>query len=1064
MDGFRVSHTIQSIHQLSKEQISEFLKLHEFEKHLEHFKERALSPARPNHHGSCMGPGAYFATTEGSNNHNANVGAVAISVLKSLSELTGRKYAPFVYSGHPEATDVIVTMGSSFTVCDETIKYMRSVDDLTIGVVNVVLYRPFLPEKFFEVLPPTVQRIAVLDRTKDPLAHAEPLFMDVATATAMTGRKFSVLLSGRYGLSSTNFSPSHVASIIQNLRCKTPRTPFTVGIEDDVTKLSLRKTDFPDIAPSSIKQCVFYGFGADGTVGANKSAIKIISKQPGMYAQGYFSYDSFKSGSLTVSHLRFGTTPFHMYYTIESADYTAVHNSSYLNTYGKKLVELSKPGSVLVLNIHAKTFDELTSQLPTDLYEAIRARELQVYTVDAFEITARAGMGKRINVVMQTVFFRLLDMLKPEEFVPLLKDSATKEYSSKGAHIVEMNHKCIDLAMAPDSITFIPWGTTSNSIDRTIHKSQKQDMREWSAMRIADVIDKQPRPYGLPPTSVSTREFMEKQVGPTLRGLSEDLPVSCFEPTGEAPSGSSAYGKRGTAVQVPAWDAKTCIQCNMCTAACPHAVIRPYVASPEEFEDIKDVVTMLDIKDSGFRSALPGGKFAIQISPLDCTGCGVCVSVCPTVKKGTLKMVDPTEEHLKEEIPKFKALRSLPNKAHLLPEAQLRTLRGIQYKQPLFEFHGACAGCGESPYIVMLTRIFGERLVIANATGCSSIYGFSYPYTPYTRTEEGFGPAWANSLFEDNAEFGYGMLIAAQHRRENTRRILKLALGELEDVDSELKPLLGNIDADEVWEDRDETFKISRDIDHWRLEHPDEVSKLCSDPSSAVSAFFKPSVLSMLPKFTQFVVGGDGWAYDIGYGGLDHILATGEDINILVLDTESYSNTGGQKSKATPIGAIAKFAAGGKDTIKKDLGAMAMSYGNVYVASIALGANPAHTAKAFIEAESYPGPSLIVCYAPCIGHGTPMVRSSHMMKGAVQSGYWPLYRYDPRLRAQKKNPFQLDSRAPSKPLSEFLEMQRRFKNLMESNPEKAALLNKELEDYCAFRYAQLKKRAAQETE
>jgi pyruvate-ferredoxin/flavodoxin oxidoreductase len=891
-------------------------------------------------------------------------------------------------------------MGSSCETIEEVVDTMNQAGE-RVGLVKVRLYRPFVSEAFLRVLPATAQRITVLDRTKEPGALGDPLYQDVCTAFMEQG-EMPLITGGRYGMGSKEFNPKMVKAVFDNMLGNTPKNHFTVGIVDDVTDTSLEIPSSFSSAPKGTVQCMFWGLGSDGTVGANKSAIKIIGDNTDLYAQGYFAYDSKKSGGLTISHLRFGQQPIKSTYLVESANYIACHNPSYVHLYD--ILENIQEGGTFVLNCHWSP-QELDKELPASMRRTIAQKNLKMYIIDAVKIAGSVGLGGRINMIMQTAFFKLSQVIPFEKAVALLKESIKTTYGKKGDKIVNMNIAAVDQAV-------------DNLIEVQVPASWK------------DAVD-EPAPQRQEPP------FIKNVMRPMIAQQGDKLPVSVFTPDGTFPLGTSKYEKRGVAINVPQWIVDNCIQCNQCAMVCPHAAIRPVLLTDEELAKAPDNFTTKPAMGKDVK----GLHFRIQVNTLDCLGCGNCADICPAKEKALV--MQPLDSQREEQVPLFDFAQTIPIKDNLMKRD---SLKGSQFQQPLLEFSGACAGCGETPYVKLLTQLFGDRMIIANATGCSSIWGASAPSIPYCTNKNGHGPAWGNSLFEDAAEFGYGISLGINQRRNTL--VTKITQALETDLPAELKETM------QAWLAGKDDADASR-------EHGDRLRALLKQ---APANDLLQEILSMEDLFTKksyWVFGGDGWAYDIGYGGLDHVLASGEDINVLVMDTEVYSNTGGQASKATPLGSIAKFAASGKKTGKKDLGRMAMTYGYVYVASVAMGANKQQLLKAFTEAESYPGPSLIICYAPCINQGIRkgMGKSQREELLAVSSGYWPLYRYNPRLADEGKNPFTLDSKAPDGTLQEFLSGENRYGLLERTFPEESKKLRSAIEVDYLERYETLKRLA-----
>ena len=986
-DGFRTSHEIQKIEVLPYEVFDRLLD----KKALAEFRERALTPNRPVTRGSAQNDDVYFQTREAQNKFYDRVPEVVEEYLKAISEETGRHYAPFVYYGAEDATEIIVAMGS---VC-ETIKEV--VDHLTkegkkVGLVKVHLYRPFSPKHLLSVIPSTVKRIAVLDRTKEQGSNGEPLYLDIKNV--FYGQKNApMIIGGRYGLSSKDTTPGQIFAVYDNLAGQA-KNNFTIGIEDDVTFLSLPITKEINTAGAGVSQLIFYGLGSDGTVGANKSTIKLIGDNTDYYAQAYFAYDSKKSGGVTRSHLRFGKNPIRSPYLVTEADFISCSLDTYIEKYD--MLSKLKVGGRFLLNT-VKNEEELMQFMPNSFKKELAKKNAKLYIIDAISLAREIGLGNRTNTIMQSSFFKLNEQIMPyEEAKELMKKYAHKAYIKKGQAIVDMNYKAIDLGAE---------GLKEIKVDPA-----------WANLPLEKVVERPNLP-----------KFVKEIANPVNAIKGYDLPVSTFNDfvDGTMTPGSAAYEKRYIAPFVPVWNSDNCIQCNQCSFSCPHGVIRPFLVTPEEEAKAPKSASYLNANGRG----LEGLKFTIQISAADCTGCEVCVNTCPGKKQNKALSMVPIDEviHQGKDKEAEYFFENVTYKSDLVDITA--NAKNSQFAQPLFEFSGACGGCGETPYIKLVTQLFGDRMIVANATGCSSIYGGSFPATPYTVNKEGKGPAWANSLFEDNAEFGYGMRMATETLRDRIGVLMEQAIANCANDDSEVKELfqawLDNRDSGE------ETKKIAKKLlpllEASECETAKEILKLKEH----------------LIKRSQWIIGGDGWAYDIGYGGLDHVIANQEDVNILVLDTEVYSNTGGQSSKSSPTASIAKFTASGKKGKKKDLAAIAMSYGHVYVAQISHGASQAQMLKAIKEAESYKGPSIIIAYAPCIAHGlkSGMGKTQEQAKLAVECGYWTTFRYDPRLAEEGKNPFQLDSKEPDwNKYEDHLMTETRYAQLKQINPEKASAL------------------------
>ncbi len=997
-DGFRTSHEIQKIEMIDYEDMAGLVDWDAVKIH----RNRALNPEHPHLRGTAQNPDIYFQVNEAANKFYLAVPGIVEEEMKKVSALTGRKYNLFDYIGSEDAENIIVMMGSGAEAAQEAVDHMMTAGK-KVGLMKVRLYRPFSAKHFLAALPRSVKRIAVLDRTKENGSFGEPLYLDISSVLK-EAKKDILVVGGRYGMGSKDFTPTMTKAVFNNLDLAEPKNHFTVGIIDDVTFNSLPLDDIIDASPEGVVRCKFWGLGGDGTVGANKDAIKIIGDNTDKYAQGYFAYDSKKSGGVTISHLRFGDVPIHSTYLIDVADYIACHQPSYVEKYD--LLEGIKDGGSFVLNC-PWSIEELDEKLPGRLKRIIGHKKVKFYVMDALKIADEVGLGGRINMIMQTVFFKLSRVLPVDKAVELLKYAIEKTYGKKGKKIVDMNKKAVDIAIKRIVEVPVP--------------------ESWN-----DAPDTMPEVKGDRPDFI-------KKVADVMNSMNGDkLPVSAFTPAGIFPPATTQYEKRGIAVKVPQWQPDLCIQCNQCAFVCPHAVIRPFLVTDEEAGKAPSGYSGIKALGPG----MEGYQFRIQISPFDCTGCGNCADICPA-PKGKALVMEPLESQVGVQGPLWDYFSKIPMRNGGMNKY---TLKGSQFQKPLFEFHGACAGCGETPYVKVISQLYGNRMIIANATGCSSIYGGSAPAVPWALDENGHGPAWANSLFEDNAEYGFGMNLAATQRREKLHDLVSDAIRN--DIDSELKELFKQ--WLESFSNGDRSKELSLEINAM-LDKMDR-SGVLEEIYDLHDLFTKPSI---------WIFGGDGWAYDIGYGGLDHVVAMGQDVNILVMDTEVYSNTGGQSSKATPIGSVAKFAASGKKTLKKDLGLMAMTYGNVYVASVAMGADKNQYMKALKEAESYPGPSLIIAYSPCINHGLKrgMGHSQEEEKRAVEAGYWFLYRYDPRLKDQGKNPFQLDSKEPKGDIQEFLMGEVRYHTLTLSFPKEAETLHKRLAEGQKAKYNQYKKLA-----
>lgn len=977
-DGFRTSHEIQKI---------ETIDYADLEKLVDHdaikaFRDRALSPNHPVARGSAQNPDIYFQGREVANPFFLAVPDIVENYMKELKNITGREYHPFDYYGHPEAENIIIAMGSVCDTISEVIDHLNGKGE-KVGMIKVHLYRPFSEKYFFEALPKSVKKIAVLDRTKEPGSLGEPLYLDI-TKLFYNRDNSPLIVGGRYGLGSKDTRPSQIFAVYKNLKNDNPKDRFTIGIVDDVTHTSLPEDEIINTVPEGTISCKFWGLGSDGTVGANKSAIKIIGDNTQLYAQAYFSYDSKKSGGSTVSHLRFGKSPIRSPYLVFNADYIACHNKSFI--YNIDVLKGLRQKGNFVLNCPWDVTD-LETKLPANMKRYLAKNQINFYIVDAVAIAKEIGLGNRINMIMQTAFFKLANVIPIEDAVKYLKESIEKTYGRKGEKIVQMNYAAVDRGLEAARKVEIPahWADAKDEV-----RSIKQE---------PDFVKNIQRP-------------MERHEG-------DELPTSAFVgmEDGTFPLGTAAYEKRGIAVNVPEWQIDKCIQCGQCAYVCPHATIRQFLI--DENEQSKNPETFYVKKAAG--KGLEAYGYRIQVTPLDCTGCGNCADVCPAPGKALI--MKPLEEQILEQAENWEYAMTLTPKEDLLDR---NTLKGSQFIRPLLEFNGACPGCGETPYIRLLTQLYGERMMIANATGCSSIWGASAPSIPYTTNHEGKGPSWANSLFEDNAEFGFGMYLGASQVRNRLRNLMEEGLES--DLPEEVRVIF------KEWLDNMQDGEASKKASA-------KVVEILSNDKYSNHKIAKEILEKQdyLVKRSFWMLGGDGWAYDIGYGGLDQVLASGEDVNIFVMDTEIYSNTGGQASKSSQTGAVAKFAAAGKNTRKKDLGMMAMSYGYVYVAQIAMGANMNHAIKTIVEAEKYPGPSLIIAYAPCISHGIKVGMGSSMKeeRKAVDAGYWHLYKYNPMLKEQGKNPFTLDSKEPIASYRDFIEGEIRFSSLMTVFPERA---------------------------
>ncbi len=1002
-DGFRTSHELQKI------EIWDYDDLNEMVDHdaINAFRANALNPEHPVLRGSAQNPDIFFQNREACNKYYNELPAVVEEYMNKVNAKIGTDYKLFNYYGAANAEHIIIAMGSiNETIC-ETIDYLAKQGE-KVGLVKVRLYRPFSAKHLLDVIPDSVKTISVLDRTKEPGSMGEPLYVDVISA--LKGTKFEnvSVFGGRYGLGSKDTVPADIIAVYRNAANAAPKKEFTLAITDDVTNLSLAREENPVTAPEGTHACKFWGLGSDGTVGANKNSIKIIGDHTDMYAQAYFAYDSKKSGGVTISHLRFGKSPIHSTYLINKANFVACHNPSYITKYD--MVEDLVDGSIFLLNCSWDA-EALEQHIPGKVKRFIAAHNINFYTIDGVKIGLELGLGTRINTVLQSAFFKLANIIPEADAIKYMKDAALKSYGRKGEKVVQMNYDAIDRGATAVVKVDVP-AAWANAADDAAPAGATGDRKE--------LVD-----------------FVNEVLIPANAQRGDSLPVSTFvkddRENGTMPQGAAAYEKRGIAVKVPVWNPDNCIQCNFCSYVCPHAVIRPVAMSADEAA--KAPASQKSLPMTG----LADYKFAMTISVLDCTGCGSCANVCPG-KKGnkalTMEMLDTQLDQQQG----FDYGRTLPAKPDVAAKFKETTVKGSQFKQPLLEFSGACAGCGETPYAKLCTQLFGDRMYIANATGCSSIWGGSAPSTPYTVNHEGHGPAWANSLFEDNAEYGYGMYLAqATLRQQQIAKVLELSKNVEGDKKAICEEYLSTVNDGAA--NKIATQKLV------------DMLEACGCDSAKSILPYK----EFLAKKSNWIFGGDGWAFDIGFGGLDHVIASGEDVNILVFNTEVYSNTGGQSSKATPTGAIAQFAAAGKETKQKDLAAIAMSYGYVYVAQVSMGADYNQCIKAFTEAESYHGPSLIIAYAPCINHGIKggMTLAQTRMKQAVEAGYWHLFRFDPRMQEEGKNPFSLDSKAPTSDYKGFIDAEVRYSSLERANPERAQRLFGNAEKYAKEKYDHL---------
>jgi len=1020
-DGFRTSHEVNKIEMLEDGDMRALINM---DRVIEH-RQRALSPDHPVLRGTAQNPDVFFQIRETANSFYSAAPGKVQAVMNKFAEVVGRSYRLFDYVGAPDAERVLVIMGSGAEVADETVAYLNARGE-KVGLLKVRLFRPFCVKSFVEALPNTVRQIAVLDRTKESGAIAEPLYLDVVNAlheskrvapdalvrgSADGGVRRSTVVGGRYGLSSKEFTPAMVKSVYDNLKRSESKDHFTVGINDDVTHTSLDYDASFSTEPDSVIRALFYGLGADGTVGANKNSIKIIGENTDNYAQGYFVYDSKKSGAMTVSHLRFGPQPIKSSYLVSKANFVACHQWIFLERYDM-LSSLVEGGVFLLSSPFGK--DEVWDHLPREVQSQLIAKKARFYVIDAYQVARDTGMGSRMNTIMQVCFFAISKVLPRDEAIEAIRESIRHTYGRKGEDVVQKNMRAVDETLAHLHEVTIPASVTSRS--------------------------------EIPATFPGAPKFERAVLGAIYAGKGDELPVSAFSCDGTFPTGTAKWEKRNLALEIPAWDSKICIQCGKCAMVCPHAVIRIKVYDSKELEAAPATFKSCEARDKEWQ----GLKYTIQVAPEDCTGCGVCVDICPVKNKQEtrLKAINMVPQ------PPLRAPESENWEFFLkLPELDRRkikvgAIRQQQVQEPLFEFSGACSGCGETPYLKLVSQLFGDRAVVANATGCSSIYGGNLPTTPWAKNADGRGPAWSNSLFEDNAEFGLGFRVSMDKQTEFARELL---LRLANNVGEELAAAIVNAkqkDEADIYEQRQRVDILKEKL---RAMNSAEAKQLLS-------------LADMLVKKSVWIVGGDGWAYDIGYGGLDHVLASGRNVNILVLDTEVYSNTGGQASKSTPRAAVAKFAAGGKPGPKKDLGMMAMTYGNVYVASVAMGAKDEHTLKAFLEAEAYDGPSIIIAYSHCIAHGIDMTTAMSDQKVAVDSGQWLLYRYHPERAAAGENPLALDSRAPTRKVQDYLLQQTRFKMLTKSKPEEADRLWKLAQKDVEARFRMYEYMAGRKTE
>jgi pyruvate-ferredoxin/flavodoxin oxidoreductase len=986
-DGFRTSHEVQKIGLLGDDVLRSMIDDNLIFAH----RSRALSPDHPVLRGTAQNPDVYFQARETVNPFYNVCPGIVQKAMDKFAELTGRAYRCFEYHGAPDAERVVIVMGSACDSVHEMVDYLQGQGE-KVGVLKVRLYRPFDATLLVNALPNTVRKLAVLDRCKEPGAGGDPLYLDVVNAIneVWEGDRIKIV-GGRYGLSSKEFNPAMIKAVFDNLSQDKPKNHFTIGINDDLTHSSLSYDPSFSIEPDNVVRAMFYGLGSDGTVGANKNSIKIIGEETDNYAQGYFVYDSKKSGSITISHLRFGPQPIRSIYLIEQANFIGCHQWSFLERVD--ILSQAINGATFLLN-SPYSKEEVWDQLPIEVQEQIIRKNLQFYVIDATQVAKDSGMKGRINTVMQVCFFALAKVLPREEAIAQIKKSIEKTYGKKGPEIVRMNLEAVDNTLANLHQVQIPATATSG-------------------LKM------------VPPVPEEAPDFVKNVLGEIIARRGDQLPVSALPCDGTYPTGTTKWEKRNISLEIPAWDPEVCVQCAKCIIVCPHGVIRGKAYDESELVNAPATFKSIAVKDKEYA----GQKFTIQVAPEDCTGCGVCVDVCPAKNKSmpSKKAINMVEQLplRTQEVENWDFFLKLPNPDR--KTLNLERIRQQQWQEPLFEFSGACAGCGETPYVKLISQLFGDRMMVANATGCSSIYGGNLPTTPWAVNAEGRGPAWSNSLFEDNAEFGMGFRLAVDKHAQFAGELLQRLAGNI--GDNLVRDILGATQKSEadIWEQRERVVALKQQLQN-------------IDSSDARQLL---SLADYLVKKSVWIVGGDGWAYDIGFGGLDHVLASGRNVNVLVLDTEVYSNTGGQSSKSTPRGAVAKFAAGGKPSAKKDLGLIAMTYGNIYVASVAMGAKDEHTLKAFLEAEAYDGPSLIIAYSHCIAHGINMTTGMSHQKEVVESGRWLLYRYNPDLKEEGKNPLQLDSRSPKKSVAESQAEENRFSMLMKSKPAEAKILQKQ---------------------
>ena len=1002
-DGFRTSHEVMKIEQLTDDDFKAMID----EKLIFAHRARALSPERPVMRGSAQNPDVFFQARETVNPYYKACPEIVQKTMDKFASIVGRQYKLFDYAGAPDAEKIVIIMGSGAETVEDTVDFLVGRGE-KIGVIKVRLFRPFSVEHFIRAIPATVKTIAVLDRTKEPGASGEPLYQDVVTSITesfINGetpfRSLPRIIGGRYGLSSKEFTPAMVKGVFDEMKKDRPKNHFTLGILDDVSNTSIDYDPSFTIEADDVVRAIFFGLGADGTVGANKNSIKIIGEDTDNFAQGYFFYDSKKSGTTTTSYLRFGPRPIRAPYLIDRANFIACHQWFFLEKFD--VLKSAVPGSVFLLNsIYGP--NDVWEKLPRHIQQQLVDKKMKLFVIDGYKVAQQTGMGSRVNTIMQTCFFAISGVLPREEAIEAIKNSIKKTYGRKGEAVVQKNFEAVDQ-------------TLRNLFEVTVPESAT------STMELP------------PPVADIAPDFVREVTAKIIAGDGDALPVSAFPIDGTFPTATAMWEKRNIALDIPVWESPICIQCNKCALVCPHAAIRVKVYDPKHLEHAPATFKSMDYKGAEYK----GMKYTVQVAPEDCTGCELCVEVCPAKSKSEVKVkainMKPQPPIRDAESENFDFFLKLPEADRTTVNAE--TVKGSQFFQPLFEFSGACSGCGETPYVKLVSQLFGDRTIVANATGCSSIYGGNLPTTPWTQNSDGRGPAWSNSLFEDNAEFGLGMRLTVDKHTEMARELVQRLSTE---IGGELtKGILEADQSDEagIYEQRERLLALKEKLEGL-------------DTSEARQLL---AIADNLVKRSIWIMGGDGWAYDIGFGGLDHVLASGRNVNILVLDTEVYSNTGGQMSKSTPRAAIAKFAAAGKPTGKKDLGLIAMTYGDVYVARVAMGANDAQTVRAFLEAEAYEGPSLIIAYSHCIAHGIDMAKGMSNQKIAVETGYWPLFRYNPKQEKEGKNPFKLDSKAPKLPLKDFTSLEVRFNMLDKSYPERAKELSRLAQEDVTTRWA-----------